>query len=224
MRIEQPGDVEGALKEAFAMKDRLVFLDFITDQTENVYPMIAAGKGHHEIAPVTGEGAGLMRTIISLLMENEAGALSRVAGLFSARGYNIESADRGADRGFFPVAHDRGHHRFRGDHRADHQTAQQAGRCGQAGGYFRWQSHRTGVDDGQGLHPVGPRSGRNSNAWRTSFAVVYLDVTDESYIIELTGNGSKLDAFLGAIDAELILETVRSGATGIARGSRALRV
>ncbi|MDH5180311.1 MAG: acetolactate synthase 3 large subunit [Gammaproteobacteria bacterium] len=49
MRIEKPADVEGALKEAFAMKDRLVFLDFITDQTENVYPMIAAGKGHHEM-------------------------------------------------------------------------------------------------------------------------------------------------------------------------------
>jgi len=49
MRIEKPADVEGALREAFAMKDRLVFLDFITDQTENVYPMIAAGKGHHEM-------------------------------------------------------------------------------------------------------------------------------------------------------------------------------
>jgi len=49
IRIEGPGDVEGALKEAFAMKDRLVFLDFITDQAENVYPMIQAGKGHHEM-------------------------------------------------------------------------------------------------------------------------------------------------------------------------------
>jgi acetolactate synthase-1/2/3 large subunit len=49
MLIEKPGDVEAALKEAFAMKDRLVFLDFITDQSENVYPMIAAGKGHHEM-------------------------------------------------------------------------------------------------------------------------------------------------------------------------------
>ncbi|MFP4606445.1 MAG: acetolactate synthase 3 large subunit [Thiohalospira sp.] len=49
LRIERPGDVEGALREAFAMKDRLVFLDFITDQTENVYPMIEAGKGHHEM-------------------------------------------------------------------------------------------------------------------------------------------------------------------------------
>lgn len=49
MLIDQPGDVEGALKEAFKMKDRLVFMDFITDQAENVYPMIETGKGHHEM-------------------------------------------------------------------------------------------------------------------------------------------------------------------------------
>ncbi len=49
MKIEKPGDVEGALKEALKLKDRLVFMDFITDQTENVYPMIAAGKGQHEM-------------------------------------------------------------------------------------------------------------------------------------------------------------------------------
>ena len=49
MKIEEPGDVEGAIKEALKMKDRLVFLDFITDQNENVYPMIAAGKGHNEM-------------------------------------------------------------------------------------------------------------------------------------------------------------------------------
>jgi acetolactate synthase-1/2/3 large subunit len=49
MQITKPGDVEGALKEAFAMKDRLVFMDFITDREENVYPMIEAGKNHHEM-------------------------------------------------------------------------------------------------------------------------------------------------------------------------------
>ncbi len=49
MQIEKPADVSGALAEAFAMKDKLVFMDFVTDQTENVYPMIAAGKGHHEM-------------------------------------------------------------------------------------------------------------------------------------------------------------------------------
>ncbi len=57
MLIENPGDVDGALREAFAMKDRLVFMDFQTDDTENVYPMIEAGKGHQEMRlhPRTGE-------------------------------------------------------------------------------------------------------------------------------------------------------------------------
>ncbi len=49
MRIEKPSDIEGALREAFAMKDRLVFMDFITDQTENVYPMVPGGKGLSEM-------------------------------------------------------------------------------------------------------------------------------------------------------------------------------
>ncbi|VAW87299.1 Acetolactate synthase large subunit [hydrothermal vent metagenome] len=49
MRIEKPADVEGALIEAMALKDRLVFMDFVTDQTENVYPMIPAGAGLNEM-------------------------------------------------------------------------------------------------------------------------------------------------------------------------------
>jgi acetolactate synthase-1/2/3 large subunit len=49
MRIDKPGDVEGALREAFARKDDLVFLDFITDQTENVFPMVPGGKGLSEM-------------------------------------------------------------------------------------------------------------------------------------------------------------------------------
>ena len=49
IRVEKPGDVEGALRDAFAQKGRLFFLDFLTDQTENVYPMIAAGAGHNEM-------------------------------------------------------------------------------------------------------------------------------------------------------------------------------
>ena len=49
MRIEKPADVEGALREAFAMRDRLVFMDFTTDPAENVYPMVEAGKGQHEM-------------------------------------------------------------------------------------------------------------------------------------------------------------------------------
>jgi acetolactate synthase-1/2/3 large subunit len=49
MQIEKPGDVEGSLREAFAMKDRLVFMNFITDQSENVWPMVKAGKGLSEM-------------------------------------------------------------------------------------------------------------------------------------------------------------------------------
>ncbi|GKS68860.1 acetolactate synthase, large subunit [Nitrosomonas sp. PY1] len=49
MKIERPEDVEGALKEAFKLKDQLVFLDFITDQTENVFPMVPGGKGLSEM-------------------------------------------------------------------------------------------------------------------------------------------------------------------------------
>jgi acetolactate synthase-1/2/3 large subunit len=49
MRIDKPEEVRPALEEAFAMKDRTVFLDIITDRTENVYPMIEAGKGHHDM-------------------------------------------------------------------------------------------------------------------------------------------------------------------------------
>ncbi|MBK5965907.1 acetolactate synthase, large subunit, biosynthetic type [Thiocystis minor] len=49
MRVERPGDLEDAMREAFAMKDRFVFMDVVVDPTENVYPMIAAGKGHHEM-------------------------------------------------------------------------------------------------------------------------------------------------------------------------------
>jgi acetolactate synthase-1/2/3 large subunit len=49
LRIERPGDVEGALREAFARKSDLIFLDFITDQSENVYPMVPGGKGITEM-------------------------------------------------------------------------------------------------------------------------------------------------------------------------------
>jgi len=49
MRVQRPGDLEAAMSEAFGMKDRLVFLDVVVDPSENVYPMIEAGKGHHEM-------------------------------------------------------------------------------------------------------------------------------------------------------------------------------
>lgn len=49
MKIEKPEDIEGALQEAFKLEDQLVFMDFITDQTENVFPMVPGGKGLSEM-------------------------------------------------------------------------------------------------------------------------------------------------------------------------------
>jgi acetolactate synthase-1/2/3 large subunit len=49
MLVDRPEDVEGALREAFKRKDDLVFMDFATDQTENVFPMVPGGKGLSEM-------------------------------------------------------------------------------------------------------------------------------------------------------------------------------
>jgi len=63
IRVENPEDVRPALQEAFAMKDRTVFLDFITDRTENVYPMIEAGKAHHDMKLRLASGTPLDREL-----------------------------------------------------------------------------------------------------------------------------------------------------------------
>jgi acetolactate synthase small subunit len=79
MRIEKPADVGGAARGVLKLKDRLVFMDFITDQTENVYPDDPGGRGPDRNDPGVRAGA-IMRHIIAILLENESGALSRVAG------------------------------------------------------------------------------------------------------------------------------------------------
>ncbi|MDD9823000.1 MAG: thiamine pyrophosphate-dependent enzyme, partial [Gammaproteobacteria bacterium] len=63
MRVDNPADVEGALKDAFAARERLVFVDVVTDPAENVYPMIAAGKGHNEMHLKPGCGAEVEREL-----------------------------------------------------------------------------------------------------------------------------------------------------------------
>ncbi len=63
MRVENPADVRPALEEAFAMKDRLVFLDIMTDRTENVYPMIEAGKAHHDMKLRVAPGTPVNREL-----------------------------------------------------------------------------------------------------------------------------------------------------------------
>ena len=49
MKVEKPSDVDNAIKDALKLKDRLVFIDFITDQNENVFPMIATGAAHNKM-------------------------------------------------------------------------------------------------------------------------------------------------------------------------------
>ena len=63
MKIEKPIDVRPALEEAFAMKDKLVFMDFITDRTENVFPMIEAGKSHHDMKLRVAPGTPIDREL-----------------------------------------------------------------------------------------------------------------------------------------------------------------
>ncbi len=63
MQIEKPEDVRPALEEAFAMKDKLVFMDFMTDRTENVFPMIEAGKSHHDMKLRVAPGTPINREL-----------------------------------------------------------------------------------------------------------------------------------------------------------------
>ncbi len=63
MRIDKPEEVRPALEEAFAMKDRTVFLDILTDRTENVYPMIESGKGHHDMTLRVAPGTSTDREL-----------------------------------------------------------------------------------------------------------------------------------------------------------------
>ncbi len=88
-RVTDPAEVEKTLKEAFALP-RPVIVDVIVDREENVYPIGPGRKIHHRNASGL-VGARFMRHIISILVENEPCVLSRVAGLFSGRGFNIET-------------------------------------------------------------------------------------------------------------------------------------
>ncbi|ANE56568.1 acetolactate synthase 3 large subunit [Methylomonas sp. DH-1] len=63
IRVEKPEEVRDALKQAFELKDRTVFLDFITDRTENVYPMIEAGKAHHDMKLRVAPGTPVEREL-----------------------------------------------------------------------------------------------------------------------------------------------------------------
>ncbi|SOD40670.1 acetolactate synthase small subunit [Nitrosovibrio sp. Nv4] len=163
-----------------------------------------------------------MRHIISLLMENEAGALSRVAGLFSSRGYNIESLTVAATE----------------DPTLSRMTLVTAGSDDVIEQITKQLNKLIEVvkvvdlSDGDHIErelmlmkvrAVG-KDREEIKRMADIFRGRIIDVTDKSYTIELTGTGSKLDAFLEGMEHGAILETVRTGASGIGRGERILKV
>jgi acetolactate synthase I/III small subunit len=163
-----------------------------------------------------------MRHIISLLMENEAGALSRVAGLFSSRGYNIESLTVAATE----------------DPTLSRMTLVTAGSDDVIEQITKQLNKLIEVvkvldlSDGDHIErelmlmkvrAVG-KDREEIKRMADIFRGRIIDVTDKSYTIELTGTGSKLDAFLDGMERSAILETVRTGASGIGRGERILKV
>ncbi|MES9855270.1 MAG: acetolactate synthase small subunit [Sedimenticola sp.] len=163
-----------------------------------------------------------MRHVISILMENESGALSRVAGLFSARGYNIESLtvapteDSSLSRMTLVT---------RGDETIIEQITKQLNKLVEVVKL---------LDLTEGPHIEREMMLIKLKAERTQreeikrlvdiFRGKIVDVTETSYIIELTGDASKLDAFIGAVNDDLVVEVVRTGPSGIARGAKGLNL
>jgi len=164
-----------------------------------------------------------MRHVISLLMENEAGALSRVAGLFSARGYNIESLtvapteDPSVSRMTLVT---------RGSEEIIEQITKQLNKLVDV---IRLLDLSEGphIEREMILLKVRAKgSDQREEVKRLAdiFRARIIDVTDTTFVLELTGNGGKIDAFIGALPTADIIETVRSGVSGISRGQKTLRV
>lgn len=163
-----------------------------------------------------------MRHIIAILLQNEAGALTRVAGLFSTRGYNIESLtvapteDPTMSRMTVVTV---------GSDEVIEQITKQLNKLIEV---IKVVDLTDGNHIERELMLVKVRAvGKEREEMKRTadiFRGRVVDVTDKSYTIELTGDSTKLDAFLLAIDRAAILETVRTGASGVGRGERILRV
>ncbi|NUF78483.1 acetolactate synthase small subunit [Snodgrassella sp. ESL0323] len=163
-----------------------------------------------------------MRHILSILMENQAGAMSRIVGLFSARAYNIDSLsvspteDKTLSRMTIVTS---------GDNKVMEQITKQLNKLIEVikvidlndSNYVERELmlvklRATGKDRDEIL--------RLTDIFRGHI----IDVTDKTYTVEITGTSCKLDAFLDTVGKTLILETVRTGAAGIGRGERMLRI
>ena len=164
-----------------------------------------------------------MRHIISMLVENESGALSRISGMFTARGYNIEcltvapTDDPSISRLTLVTI---------GDDQIIEQIIKQLNKL---------LDVIKVVDMTEGKHieremmlvkvaAAGAEQREEFKRLTDIFRGRVLDVTEKIYTIEVTGTGDKLDAFIEALGQSSILEVVRSGVIGISRGERHLRV
>ncbi len=164
-----------------------------------------------------------MRHIISLLLENEAGALARVAGLFAARGYNIEALtvapteDPTVSRMTIVT---------RGDERIIEQITKQLNKLIDVIKLLDI-SGADHIERELMLLKVRTHNGYDREEIKRLsdiFRGRIIDVTACSYVIEMTGDSAKLDAFLANLTPGQIIEVVRSGPTGILRGERGLHL
>ena len=163
-----------------------------------------------------------MRHILSILIENEAGALSRVAGLFSARAYNIESLTVAPTED--PTL-SRMTTVTRGSEEIIEQITKQLNKLIEV---VKVIDLNEGEHIERELMLIKVRASGKDREEMKRMADIFrgriIDVTESTYVIELTGASSKLDSFIAALDAGLILETVRTGVCGIGRGDRILKV
>ena len=163
-----------------------------------------------------------MRHIIAALVENEAGALSRVVSLFAARGYNIETltvapTEDGTLSRLTIVTS--------GSDDVIEQITKHLNRLIEIvkvvdltdGSYIERELMLIKV---RAVGKEREEIKRTVDIFRGHI----IDVTDKSYTVELTGDKTKLDAFIDAMDRAAILETVRTGGSGIGRGERILKV
>lgn len=162
-----------------------------------------------------------MRHIISLLVENESGALSRISGLFSARGYNIESLtvatteDPTLSRMTIVTI---------GSDKIIEQITKQLNKLIDV---VKLQDMTEGNYIEREMMFIKVRAvgeSKRSEIQRLSdiFRARIIDVTDTTFCIELTGAGEKLDAYINTLHERDVIEVVRSGSMGITRGEKAL--
>jgi acetolactate synthase-1/3 small subunit len=163
-----------------------------------------------------------MKHIISVLMENAPGALSRVVGLFSARGYNIETLT------VAPTEDSTLSRLTMVTMGSDDVIEQITKHLNRLVDVIKVVDLTEGPHIERELMLIKVRAVGKEREEMKRMADIFrgriIDVTDKAYTIELTGDQDKIQAFIDALDRSAILETVRTGVSGIGRGERILKL